>query len=340
MLRIISCYDLISEFHILELFPFTVFFMFQKCSGSPPFFLYLMRLCILLLSPTFLASQDKDQQFEFVVSNDKFADQDRYFTSGLYLSYQKLLNKKLILPKTTENKLQLKLSIGDEIYSPTSISSFDTKDFDRPFAGWLFGKMEVASIKERSALFLALETGITGEESLAGSLQTGLHEVFGIDSRPSWVEEIEFKWLVNIKLMHSTNWSVNNKNAFQYTIGSSLGTKDIYLENDLGYFFGKFNKLRNSARIGALDETLSNEFFGFVAMGYKYVAHNTLIQGSLFKDDVLFTTAITHHVFKARAGVVLKIKRNLFKVMYDFNTSETPLATAHVYGSLAYARTF
>lgn len=284
--------------------------------------------------------QDIDQQLSFKLSNDKFADKDQYFTNGLYLQYQRGLNRNFVLPKTDINNLQLRVSLGNEIYSPTSLSSISTSDFDRPFAGWLFGKLEVGSIKERSAFFLGFETGITGEESQAGALQIALHDFFGIDSRPTWIEEIEFKWLFNLKTVHTFDLSSNSKNALHYQISPSLGTKDIYLENDISYYFGKLNPFQNSSRIGVVDTSSSKEFFGYVSMGYKYVAHNTLIQGSIFSEDILFTSDITNHILKAEVGAVLQAKQNLFKIIYNFNTKETPRSTSHIYGSLVYARSF
>lgn len=284
-------------------------------------------------------AQDINQQLEFKLSNDKFADDDRYFTNGLYITYRKALPQNFILPKTEENKLQLNIGVGNEIYSPASLSSIATDEFDRPFAGWLFGKIEVGSIKGKSAFFLGFETGITGEESLAGDFQVGLHNFFGIDSRPTWIEQIEFKWLFNLKTTYIANWS-NERNAFQYRISPSLGTKDIYLENDISYFFGRLNAFQNSSRTGIVDTSTSKEFFGYVSVGYKYVVHNTLIQGSIFSDDDLFTTDITNHILKTEIGAVLQSKRNTFKILYNFNTKETPLSTSHIYGSLAYARSF
>jgi len=210
-------------------------------------------------------AQDIDEQLVFALSNDKFADQDKYFTSGLYLTYQKNQNKDFILRKTSENKLQYSVGIGNEIYSPTSLSSINTEEFDRPFAGWLFGKLEVRSIKEKSAFFLGFETGITGEESLSGGFQIGFHDLFSIDSRPTWIEQIEFKWLFNFKTTHVFNWHLNQNNALQYRISPSLGTKDIYLENDISYFFGRFNTFQNSVRTGIVDTGIAKEFFGYVA---------------------------------------------------------------------------
>lgn len=284
-------------------------------------------------------TQDLNQQLTFKLSNDKFADDDKYFTNGLYFTYQRTLLQDFILKKTDENKLQLNIGFGNEIYSPASLSSTATADFDRPFAGWLFGMFEVGSIKKKSAVFLAFETGITGEESLAGDFQVGLHDFFGIDSRPTWIEQIEFKWLFNFKTTHIFDWS-NNRNALQYRISPSLGNKDIYLENDISYFFGRLNPFQNSSRVALVDNSFSKEFYGYVSLRHKYVAHNTLIQGSIFTDDVLFTTDITNHILSAEMGAVFQSKRNTFKVSYSFNTRETPLSSYHIYGSLQYSRSF
>ncbi|WP_171036970.1 lipid A-modifier LpxR family protein [Maribacter algarum] len=303
------------------------------------FFTFFRILLFIVISTEHFYAQDVNQQLAITLSNDKFADDDKYFTNGLYITYQKAVAQNFIFPKTDGNKLQLNIGIGNEIYSPASLSSTNTDDFDRPFAGWLFGKLEVGSIKKKSAFFLAFETGITGEESLAGDFQVGLHNVFGIDSRPTWVEQIGFKWLFNLKITHVFDWS-NQRNAFQYRISPSLGTKDIYLENDISYFFGRLNTFQNSSRTTIVDNSSSKEFYGYVSAGYRYVAHNTLIQGSIFTDDVLFTTDITNHIFKTEIGAILQVKRNTFKIAYNFNTKETPLSTSHIYGSLFYARSF
>ncbi len=304
------------------------------------FFTWPKITVLLVLSVNFTYAQELNEQLTFTLSNDKFADNDKYFTNGLYVDYQKGLAKSFVLPKTAYNKLQLRLGLGHEIYSPASLSSINTAEFDRPFAGWLYGLLEIASIKEKSKFSLALETGITGEESLAGSLQIGLHEFFGIDSRPTWVEELEFKWLFNLKMKHIVSWWSHDHSTFQYTLDTSIGTKDIYLENSLHYFFGRLNPFQNSSRTGIVNAIAAKEFFGYLSIGHRYVAHNTLIQGSIFSDDPLFTTTITKHILKSEIGAVLQSKQNTFKIIYNFNTQETPLSTGHIYGSLVYARSF
>ncbi len=285
-------------------------------------------------------AQKIDQQIEFKIENDKFIFVDKYYTGGHFITYKKSISTNFVFKKNENNKLLLIYKAGNEIYTPKNLSSFNTEDFDRPFAGWLFGSFEVGSIHDSSANFLTFETGITGNESLSGDLQVWFHEVLGLDNFTSWEEEIEFKWLFNFKYRYFHSLSLNTRNNIQYEVFSAIGTKDIFLENNMHYFFGKFNELKNSSRLGVIDATSTKEFYGFISLGHRYVGHNTLIQGSIFKDDILFTTNSTKHLFKFRFGTVYKNKRSAFKLIFNFNSKETPLSTSHGFGTFIYSRDF
>ncbi len=295
---------------------------------------------LLLLFFSVSRAQNAHEQIEIKIENDKFVLKDKYYTNGLFLSYKKDLKANFLFNKSPENKLQLNIILGNETYTPENLSSTNVNTFDRPFAGWLFGAMEIGKIKETSAFFVTIEMGITGKESQSGNLQTWFHDFLGIDSSPTWVEEIAFKWLFNTKATYFYNWQINKSNALLYRVTPALGTKDIFIENNIQYFFGKFNALKNTSRIGAINTINSNEFFGYLSLGYKYVIHNTLIEGSLFKDETLFTTTIKNNVFKIELGSVLNVNKNTFKLVYSFNSKEATLSTYHDYGSFSYARRF
>ncbi len=294
----------------------------------------------VVISITVLYAQEVNETIEFTVENDKMVLLDRYYTSGLFISYKRSLENDFLFKRDSSNILQLNITLGNETYTPKNLSDFDTRLFDRPFAGWLFLKTELAKVKKNKALFVAIEIGITGEESLAGKLQTWYHNFLGINDNPTWYQEIEFKYLFNTKIKYVLETSISKKQSLQYIGNVSLGTKDIYMQYGLEYYFGKFNPLQNASRLGLVDSTMQNEFYGYAGVAYKYVGHNTLIQGSLDYEDVLFTSDIERHIFKFRMGTVLKIKNSTFKLGYNFNTKETPKSTTHAYGTLSYAKSF
>lgn len=285
-------------------------------------------------------AQEVNETIEFTVENDKMVLLDRYYTSGLFISYKRSLENNFLFKKDSTNTLQLNITLGSETYTPKNLSDFDTRLFDRPFAGWLFLKAELTRVNKNNAIVIGVETGITGEESLAGKLQTWFHDFLGIDDNPTWYQEIEFKYLVNLKAKYILNTSISEKQSLQYIGDVSLGTKDIYMQYGLEYYFGKFNPLQNTSRLGLVDSSIQNELYGYAGVAYKYVGHNTLIQGSLDYKDVLFTSDIERHIFKFRMGAVLKIKNSTFKLGYNFNTKETPKSTEHGYGTLSYAKSF
>jgi len=81
------------------------------------------------------------------VDNDKLSSIDRYYTSGLFITYRKNLENNFIFNKTENNALQLNVTLGNETYTPKNLKSFNTDDFDRPYAGWFFLKTELGRIK-------------------------------------------------------------------------------------------------------------------------------------------------------------------------------------------------
>ncbi|WP_299889567.1 lipid A-modifier LpxR family protein [uncultured Lacinutrix sp.] len=295
---------------------------------------------IYLLTACSLIAQNNNEQIELRIENDKLVLVDKYYTSGLFLSYKKSLDNNFVFKKNNKNALQLNIVLGNETYTPSNLMSSNSKDFDRPYAGWFFLKTELGSVKNNTALFVAVETGITGKEALSGKLQTWVHDFLNINDNPTWFQEIEFKFLVNLKAKYILNKTIGKYQAFQYNIESSIGTKDIFLENGISYVFGKFNNLKYSSRIGVIDRNTVNELFGFINFGYRYVVHNTLIQGSLDYKDTFFTINRAPHIIKFKAGIVFKTARNTFRFIYNFNTKETPIANSHAYGTLSYSRDF
>lgn len=294
-------------------------------------------LILWFLGSNVLVSQN--QQLEISISNDKLVLQDKYYTNGLHVTYRRGLEHSILFKKGKDERLQTNIQIGNETYTPSNLFSFNTNDFDRPYAGWMFGSVELAKIKLNSAVFLAIETGITGGPSLAGKLQNAFHDLLNIE-KPTWQDEIAFKWLFNVKAKKVFNFRLSQHFNIQNLTGASLGSKDTYLQNNVLLFFGKFNNFQNSYRIQAVGTTTKSEFFGFFGGGYRYVILNTLIQGSPFKDSDPFTSIAESHVFNMVAGTALRTKRHVFKLEFNYNSRETPLSTSHVYGMLVFGFSF
>ncbi len=299
----------------------------------------LITLSLLFFScHYFLYTQENNNQIELRFDNDEFLLSDRYYTSGVFLSYKKSINKSKFSNKKTA-KLQYELSIGNEIYTPQDVDYDNVDRFHRPYAGWLFGKVRVGSIKNKYSLFLGVETGVTGDESLAKTFQDWAHSRVGIRNA-TWIEQISYKWLVNIEAQ--LNYLITSRKQSSLVISTRpvLGTKDMLFDNELYYFFGELNKFKNSSRFSTINTSIKKELFGFISFGHRLVFHNTLIEGSIFEDDILFTSDIEKHIFKWKIGLVSKGKKGVFKFSYNFNSRETPLSKIHGFGSISYGVNF
>ena len=120
----------------------------------------------------------------------------------------------------------------------------------------------------------------------------------------------------------------------------SLGTKDIFLENSVSYFFGKYNALSYSSRNKIIDTTLTNEFFGKIAIAHKWVGHNTILQGGITANETTFTASPIRNIFTLSLGGTLKVKKSTFGLDIVFNTKETAASTGHNYGVMSYTFLF
>ena len=300
---------------------------------------YYSLLFLFLISTYFSIAQEYNNQIELKLDNDEFLLSDKYYTSGIFFSYKRNIKKDLLFFKIEKGKIQYQFSFGNQMFTPQDIDYENINRFHRPYAGWLFGKLKTGHIKDKSAFFLGIETGITGKESLAKTFQDWAHSRVGI-RKATWVEQISYKWLVNLEAQFLYSLISNQKESLMFSSKPIIGTKDLLIDNSLYYFFGKFSELKNSSRFSILNTSIKKEFFGFISFGHKYVFHNTLIEGSISNNDVLFTTDAEKNIFKWRIGLVSKNKKSVFKLSYNFNSKETPLSKFHGFGSISYGVNF
>ena len=286
-----------------------------------------------------LKAQDVTQEFGFLFDNDAIFFTDDYYSNGVAFSYAKKLDNSFIFLKTDANNLQLKVSLANHFYTPSRLKTSDVQTLDRPYAGWSFVRASIQNINRRSNHILAFETGITGQVSQSSNIHRWYHRVVGF-TEPSWVDQIDFKWLFNLKYDYQYDIMVKEKHIFQGRFSSSIGTKDVYAEGSLNYIFGRFDRTINGARNNAIGIGTINELFFETSLGYRYVAHNTLIEGGLFKNTDSFTLNATNHIFLASAGSVYRLRKNTFKMKLFASSNETPKASWHFYMSLSYRRAF
>ncbi len=278
-------------------------------------------------------------KLSFTMENDKMALLDQYYTCGIMVSYNRSLKKDLLFFKVDKAKQQIGVALRHEVYTPRNITSTNVLDFDRPYAGWFGLATKVLSVREKQASVFGVEIGVTGRQSGAGSLQTWWHNVLNVE-KPTWEQEIGNKFLINFKTKYIFNIISKKHCVLDSKIETILGLKDVNLATGVDLAFGKLNDFNNSNRIGIINKIYNREFYGVVGFNYKYVLHNTLIQGDLNYNDTNFTSLLNRHLIKIKTGVHCKWRRFLISLECYFLSKETPRSYEHAYGSLAYGYYF
>ncbi len=173
-----------------------------------------MKKNILLISTTVLLSSAGvysqeiinepaySSEIQLVTDNDNYLLNmtDGYYTNGFYLSYS-FINydqnrARKIKPKTS--KIIYRFESGQMIFNPQNYDSYANGNVDRPYAGYLFGKMEQTRFFRNENLFsVGLSLGIIGEASLARKVQIGYHKLLGIHHLEGWETQLNNSMTVN-----------------------------------------------------------------------------------------------------------------------------------------------
>lgn len=298
----------------------------------------LLLICSFSL---FLKAQEFEKALSLQVDNDfYFGGTDKYYSSGIILGYSKILNNGFIFRPINQSTVQLELQLGHKIFTPGDINATDTRFFDRPFAGWLFGEATLKKASEKGIIKLGIELGATGNASFGQDIQVWYHRVLGIEEKPSWFNQIPGELMANFKPGFVYSPIINDLMYLDFITESSLGTKDIFAEQWVGITSGSRNFLPNSSAFGLLGSTSQREFYFFGRVGLRWVGHDSFLEGSWLNDNAPFTVDAESFIFNFNAGLHYAQGRSVIHAGYFFNTKASEREDSHSYLSLRYTLRF
>lgn len=127
--------------------------------------------------------------------NDLFAGEDRYYTSGVRATWLSPDDRvpgwvrrgsEMIPFFSSRGELKLSYSLGQNMYTPEDIEDPDPPRSDRPYAGWLYSSVGLASETHRRVDRLQLNVGVIGPASLADKTQREIHRFTGSPQPQAW----------------------------------------------------------------------------------------------------------------------------------------------------------
>lgn len=297
---------------------------------------------MFLCSSITAISQNDEQVLNHQVGihhdNDFFTLTDRYYSSGLYLSYKHRL-KKGLLKKGSE---QLSFRFGQQAYTPAQTRSENIEEFDRPYAGFLGLWSNWSWGLANTIVDVEILTGIAGPASGAAEFQSWYHTAVAISDPPLWVNQLENSFHLNLYARYTLEWHLSD-NPFSVIIASrpqlALGSRDIYVQPEVMAYFGR----RAFGAVSIANDRLTNgtkELYVAIGGAYRFVGYNGLIEGNGFGDSSSFTTEVENSLFILKFDFRHRNGPNDYIVGYRFMSSETPMGLDHQYLTLTYARSF
>ncbi len=285
-----------------------------------------------------VAKEGVKHQISLRHDNDFLAFSDRYYTSGLYLSYNRLLNKGML----KSDMEQISISLGQQIYTPAKINTTNIAEMDRPYAGYMELNLGWSYVNGNNRLVTDFALGLTGKASGAGAFHRWYHNALAVPKPPTWAYELNNKIHVNLYTSYTREWQLSQNNFSVYVGVKSelaIGTKDIYAQPEFIAHFGRRQAMTSSMAYNRIGSTEKEVFFSICA-GYRFLSHNAVLEGHLFGDNSIFLVSPNNKFFYGGFDIKHRDKKNDFWFGYRFNAAETNETKLHKYIILSYARSF
>ena len=271
--------------------------------------------------------------FDAVLDNDATHDTDRFYSNGFQLAVGQRMS----------SDYWLVLRGVHEIYTPEEFRSAEPRPGDRPYAGFLYGRLELHFPVGASFHRLALTLGVVGPSAGAHTIQVWSHRIMDEPRPRGWGTQL------SDRLAAALSWEGD---VFDQAVGPSglhfsvhgigraeAGTLRVRARTGAGFLVG--------AGVEAADgASLLSESLGFVRHRRGFgvgLAVGTAVQ--LVGEDYLLEgregVSLVPIVGELRIGLALTYNALRLRYVHVLSTSEFRSQIAiHGYGSFRFSTSF
>lgn len=301
-------------------------------------------IIFFFIATTFALAQSRTREIGLVTENDLYTSSknDKYYTNGLEFFYR-------FLVKNTDHKIRKKvveLKVGQYIYNPKFINKGALAVIDRPFAGYLFGRVEKSFFFQNESVFKGgIELGVVGNKSFAEEIQRGFHKFFKYKPVFGWETQVANSVAVQTHFMFAKKLFASQESNyadFNFQSEADLGT--VFTGFSAGFLtrigFEKLVPIYDSNIYGAsVSDELRKpepEFYFYIASSIRYQVYDATIQGGLINDNSPVTFDLIPIRFNGEAGIKFR-KDNLnlsYAFVYRSKELHNKINTGYFYGSI------
>lgn len=265
----------------------------------------LMGIGMTLTGPALGAEDDDGPMITFQLENDSVANTDRNYTNGIVFGYSPAMRDTPwaddladALPLLSSyGRERVLFSLGQTMFTPSDITVRRPQPKDHPWAGFLFGSMELLSEAERHLDQISLTLGVVGPASLAGETQSFVHDVMGAAEPRGWDNQIDNEPVLNLAYKRSWPGAIKAEPLgleadLTPHAGAALGNAHIHANAGFMVRFGQSLRvdagppLIGPSRPGTavFDSTAGDGWYLFAGIDARAVARNIFLDGNTFGD--------------------------------------------------------
>ncbi len=294
----------------------------------------LLSFLIALIAGSALAADrprpPEGSEFQLFVENDMLARADRYYTNGIKLGggvpfdLLQFPAAELLRQLTPEDsgKIHLGLFVGQNLYTPQSITISQPQPLDRPWAAWLYLGGAAQRTKGNRLDTVEIDLGLVGPSALGREVQAGWHRLIGSPQPMGWHNQIGNEPAFLISYFGKSKHSLGSSSGLDLELiphgGATLGTVMTLARAGgilrLGRHMTGFGPdtiepggamLQNMRRDIEPGRTQSLEWYVFAGLDHRLIAHNIFLDGTVFRNG----PSVRHrpHVYDLTAGLSLRI---------------------------------
>lgn len=164
-----------------------------------------------LMAGTAFASNYNAASVNLSLDNDVFLGTDKGYTNGVFLKFNSSTTTDITensafplktvgswLPLNTHSNKGWGIKVGQQIWTPTDISSPVEGAHDRPYTGFLFAEASIFEYTSSFANKYTLMLGGVGPDTLAKNSQKIVHRIIDSPKPLGWARQIQNQSVVNL----------------------------------------------------------------------------------------------------------------------------------------------
>lgn len=278
------------------------------------------------------------RQLQLTVDNDAyfFTSYDRYYSSGIFASYSRLIEKPYLNLSPQSGKYSVDYWFSHYIFTPKNILWDQVEVLDRPYAGMATLGIQLNYLYENAAFSLRTDVGWMGPATQTGELMRWWHKTLRIRQPRGWDYQINNTPVVVLSPQYYRRLPVS-KNADVVSVSSfDMGTVFNRLSQEVAVRVGRPGKLNQSHFTNSLFGASKGhnklvEWYLLASLEGGFVVYDATIDGNFIGPESPYVEQSESWVLRHTYGLVLAGKRVDFELAYKITSREVVGAEEHRY---------